>query len=215
MEQANTQRGSEAIWLEAAYEILTDSGVEAVKVMPLAKKLGLSRTSFYWHFKDRDALLEAMIQKWEEKNTGNLIARVEAYADTIVEAMFNLFDCWIDDTMFDADLDLAIRNWARNDPALHERLDDADKRRQNALYAMFIRFGYAETEARARAHTVMYTQIGYISMKIEEDRWTRIAAMPEYVKIYTGKQPTSADIERFMSRHRTSHRRPRLTNLGS
>ena len=64
-----------------------------------------------------------MIQRWEAKNTGNLIDRCEAYAETICEAMFNLFDRWLDHDLFDAHLDLAIRNWARNDPALAQRLD--------------------------------------------------------------------------------------------
>ena len=204
MDQINTQRASEALWLEAATELLKESGVEAVKVMPLAKRLGLSRTSFYWHFKDRDALLEAMIQKWEEKNTGNLIARVEAYADSIVEAILNLFDCWLDNSLFDSDLDLAIRNWARNDPALQKRLDLADKRRQDALTAMFERFGFAPAQSRVRALTVMYTQIGYISMKIREDQATRIANIPDYVQVFTDQRPTAADIERFESRHKKS-----------
>ncbi len=195
------QRGSEEAWLDAAYDLLTDSGVEAVKVMPLARRLGLSRTSFYWHFKDREALLEAMIQRWEDKNTGNLVARTEAYAETICEAMFNLFDCWLDDDLFDARLDLAIRNWARNDPALQERLDAADDRRKAAIMAMFTRFGYGRDEAEVRSMTVIYTQIGYISMQVSEDRATRIARMPAYVEVFTGRKPSERDVRRFMARH--------------
>lgn len=192
---------TEAAWLAAAYDILTDSGVEAVKIMPLAQKLGVARTGFYWHFKDREALLESMVHRWEEKNTGNLVARTEAFAESIVEAMFNLFDCWLDDTLFDARLDLAIRNWARNDAALQARLDQADLARQNAVAAMFLRFGYSAQQANVRAMTVMYTQVGYISMRIEEDPGTRLANMPDYVEVFTGIAPTTADIDRFMARH--------------
>jgi AcrR family transcriptional regulator len=54
-------RGSAQGWLEAAYENLVDGGIEAVRVMPLAKKKRLSRTSFYWFYNDREALLEGMI----------------------------------------------------------------------------------------------------------------------------------------------------------
>ena len=54
-------RGSQEGWLEAAYEALVESGVEAVKIQPLAKKLKLSRTSFYWFFEDREQLLAALI----------------------------------------------------------------------------------------------------------------------------------------------------------
>ncbi len=193
-------RDSEDAWLKAAYEALTENGVEAVKIMPLAKRLGMTRTGFYWHFKDRDALLEAMIRHWEDKNTGNLVARCEAYADSICEAIFNLFDCWIDDTLFDSPLDLAIRNWARNDPALQQRLDKADERRKAAMSEMFLRFGYDQNDAEVRALTMLYTQIGYISMQISEPLDQRIERMPDYIEVFSGKQPSETDIERFMSR---------------
>lgn len=201
MDQTAKPDTGEAAWLGAAHELLTDSGVEAVKVMALAQRLGLTRTSFYWHFKDRDALLDAIVRGWEQKNTGNLVARTEAYAESIVEAVFNLFDCWLDDELFDARLDLAIRNWARNDPDLKRRLDAADKVREEAVVGMFQRFGYGERQARTRALTMMYTQVGYIAMAIEEARETRIANMPDYVDVFTGVRPSEADIERFRSRH--------------
>ncbi|MGB0506509.1 MAG: TetR/AcrR family transcriptional regulator [Pikeienuella sp.] len=193
---------TEAAWLRAAYDVLTQSGVEAVKVMPLAKRLGLTRTGFYWHFKDRDALLEAMIQRWEEKNTGNLVAQCQAYAGNITEGLLNLFDCWLDDRLFDSRLDLAIRNWARNDSALQARLDKADARRLQAIEALFLRFGYTAAEAEVRAMTVIYTQIGYISMLVEEPDQNRLARIPHYVELFTGQQPAAADIERFYARHR-------------
>jgi AcrR family transcriptional regulator len=194
-------RQSEADWLQAAYELLTEAGVDAVKIMPLAKRLGVSRTSFYWHFKDRDALLEAMVNRWEQKNTGNLIARTEAYAESIAEAVFNLFDCWIDDDLFDAPLDLAIRNWARNDADLGQRVDQADTRRKRAMAAMFVRFGFDQTQAEVRALPMLYTQVGYISMQIEEDREGRITRMPDYIEVYTGQRPTSREWQRFRARH--------------
>ncbi len=195
------QRGSENAWLSAAHDVLTDAGVEAVKVMALAKRLGLSRTSFYWHFRDREALLEAMIRRWEDKNTGNLLARTEAYGETISEAMFNLFDCWLDETLFDARLDLAIRNWARNDPALQVRLGRADTLRRDAVAAMFRRFGYSTNQADVRSMTVLYTQIGYISMQVVENKAERIARMPDYIEVFTGQAPTGPEFDRFKARH--------------
>ena len=196
------QRGSEEIWLDAAYEVLTEKGIEAVKIMPLAKRLGLTRTGFYWHFKDRDALLEAMIQRWEDKNTGNLIARTQAYAESISEAMFNLFDCWLDVELFDARLDLAIRNWARNDAGLQARLDKADAKRSDAVAAMFKRFDYSDIQAQVRSMSVIYTQIGYISMQITENWQQRIARMPDYIEVFTGVRPSLSEIRRFEARHR-------------
>lgn len=201
MEIAQKPKVPETAWLEAAYEILTENGVEAVKVMPLAKKLGVSRTGFYWYFKDRDALLEAMVHRWEEKNTGNLVARSAAYAESIVESVFNLFDCWLDNALFDAPLELAIRNWARNDMALQERLNAADDERCRALTDMFLRHGFDARQSHVRAMTMIYTQIGYFSMHVKEDAQTRIGRMPEYVEVFTGLRPHDSDIQRFASRH--------------
>ena len=93
--------------------MFVEYGVEAVKVMPLAKKLNISRTSFYWHFEDRDALLHALIKRWRDKNTGNLISQTKLHAETITEAILNLFDCWVNPELFDARMDFAIRNWAQ------------------------------------------------------------------------------------------------------
>jgi hypothetical protein len=59
---------------------------------------------------------------------------------TITEAVLNLFDCWHDESKFDPQLDIAIRNWARNDGVLHLRLERADKQRIEAIATMFERF---------------------------------------------------------------------------
>src|SRR5690554_740400 len=130
-------RGSEDLWLNAAYALLIEKGVDAVKVMPLARTLGLSRTSFYGHFTSREALLDALIARWQDKNTGNLIRQTRAAADTVTEAVFNLFDCWLRPDLFDARLDFAIRNWALGDPALRAVLERTDTERTAALCAMF------------------------------------------------------------------------------
>jgi len=200
-DRKSTPRGSEALWLQAAYDMLVESGVEAVKVMPLAKALGLSRTGFYWHFEDREALLEALLQMWEAKNTGNLVRQTQAYAETITEAMFNLYDCWLDDDLFDARLDRAVRGWAHNDPAVQVRIDRADSLRKAAIMEMFQRFDFSVAQAEVRAMTVLYTQVGYISMQVEEPLEERISRMPEYAAVYTGQAPTEAEIRRFRARH--------------
>ena len=71
-------RGSPETWLGAAQDALLEGGVDAVRILPLAKRLGLSRTSFYWFFRDREQLLDALIARWREKNTGNLVGRTQA-----------------------------------------------------------------------------------------------------------------------------------------
>ncbi len=189
------------VWIDAAYTALTTSGVESVKVMELAKSLSVTRTAFYWHFKSREALLEELIQMWEDKNTGNLVRQTEAYAENISEAVFNIFDLWISDELFDSKLDLAIRYWARIDEALQRRLDDADERRIAAIKAMFERHGFTPVQGETRAMTIYYTQVGYIAMEVSESVDFRIARMPEYVGIFTGRPVDPSAVERFNARH--------------
>lgn len=105
-------RGSQEGWLEAAYHSLLDSGVDSVKILPLAKKLNLSRTSFYWFFKDREELLAGLVARWRDKNTGNIVKQSEAYAESLAEAMLNVFDCWLNNDLFDARFEFAVRSWA-------------------------------------------------------------------------------------------------------
>lgn len=201
VEKPTGWRGSEELWLDAAYAVLIESGVDQVKLLPLARKLGLSRTSFYGHFDSREALLVALVARWQAKNTANLIARTEAYAESIAEALFNLFDCWLLPDLFDARFDLAIRNWALGDPGLRAVLEVTDKARIEAIAAMFARHGYSADQARVRAYTVYYTQIGYISMMVSEPVDLRIQRMPLYVETFASVAPTAAELERFSARH--------------
>jgi AcrR family transcriptional regulator len=201
-------RGSPEAWLEAAYGSLLESGVEAVRILPLAKKLGLSRTSFYWFFKDREELLSALISRWREKNTGNLIRQSEAYAETIAEAMLNVSDCWFDKELFDSQFEFAVRSWALQSDEILAEVQKADQLRLGALCRMFVRFGQKENSADVRARTTYLIQIGYISMQTREDIAIRMKRIPEYVEIFTGQAPQQRELERFFARHNyTPHRR--------
>lgn len=195
-------RGTPEGWLDAAYAMLVDSGVEAVKVMPLAERLGLSRTSFYWHFADREALLAGLVARWQAQNTGSLIARCEAEADTIAEAMLNLIDCWVDPQLFDSRLEFAMRTWALTDPAVDAAFVEADGKRLAAITALFQRFGYPATEADTRARTLYLTQVGYIALRSEESFAVRMGRIPAYVLTFSGVAPSEAEVAAFRARHR-------------
>lgn len=194
-------RGSAELWLDAAYQVLIDSGVEAVKVGPLAASLGLSRTSFYWHFADREALLDGLIARWQAKNTGNLIARTEANAQTIAEAVLNVNDCWISPDLFDSKLEFAIRNWALNAPNLAQALAQTDADRIDALRNLFARFGYSAAQSDIRARTIYLTQVGYITLRTDETLALRLQRVPTYVEAFTGTHPTESEVECFKARH--------------
>lgn len=194
-------RGTEEGWIEAAYRLLIEGGVEAVKILPLAKRLRLSRTSFYWHFADREALLAALVRRWQEKNTGNLIRQTELPAATISKAMLNLIDSWITPDLFDSRLDRAMRDWARTDPVLRAAFVAADAARLAAIRAMYCRYGFDPDEADVRASAVYLTQVGYIDLETTEAPDARLRRVPTYVEIFTGQKPSEAELADFLDRH--------------
>lgn len=194
-------KGSQDVWLDAAFELLLESGVDSVRILPLAKRLKLSRTSFYWFFKDREALLEALIARWRVKNTQGLVHQTEAYAENIVEAMLNVFDCWLNPRLFDSQLEFAMRSWALQSAAVVREIDAADATRIDALTRMFERYGYDPLAANVRGRTIYLTQIGYISMNTQEPLEVCMQRIPSYVEIFTGQPPGARDLHRFHARH--------------
>ncbi|WP_319638907.1 TetR/AcrR family transcriptional regulator [Rhodobacter sp. Har01] len=203
MEQAAERgwRGSAELWLEGAHVLLVEGGVEAVKIGALADRLGLSRTSFYWHFADREALLAALVQRWRATNTAALVARIEAPAATVTEAILGLFDAWVDPGLFDSRAEFAMRTWALTDPSVARALAEEDAHRIAALTALFLRHGVPPVQADTRARTVYLTQVGYIALRSDEDFETRMARIPEYVLVFTGLAPSAAEVAAFRARH--------------
>lgn len=193
-------KGSAELWLEAAYETLIKSGVDAVRITALAEHLGISRASFYWFFEDRDTLLEGLLERWRQKNTGSLVRRSKDYAETIVEAMLNVTDCWFQKDMFDSRLEFAVRSWGIQSPKLRKELQAADSARIEAITHMLMRFGMPQETADVRARAVYLIQIGYISAHVTEDMATRMKRIPEYVAMYTGVKPEQRDLDRFYAR---------------
>lgn len=194
-------RGSPGLWLEAAYDALIENGVEAVRILPLAKRLNLSRTSFYWFFNDRRELLDALIARWRDKNTGALLRQTNAYAETIEEAVLNVFDCWLDCDLFDPAFEFAIRSWALQSEKVENEVQKADVLRLRGLSQMFERFGFDEDIADVRARTIYLVQIGYISTRTKEKTDVRLARVPHYVEVFTGRAPQRKELDRFLSRH--------------
>lgn len=194
-------RGSREVWLEAAHQLLVNSGIESVSIQSLSKGLKIARTSFYWHFEDRQTLLTALADRWASRTSDGMVAACKAFAETEAEAMLNVIGCFLQDKAFDSALEFAIRSWAQSDPQIMERVHREDLLRLEALVDMFNRWNHFGVDAETRARTVYLTQIGYISMRIHEPLSQRMKRIPSYVQIYTGVAPAPREIARFHAQH--------------
>lgn len=181
-------------WLNLAKSALIENGVEGVKVQVLGASLGVSRSSFYWYFKSRQDLLNALLEDWQGTNTAALVNMAEAPAATITEAVGNVFRCVINPALFDTRLDFAIRDWSRRSSSVRESLRQSDDKRLAALQAMFERFDYPEREAIARARILYYMQIGYDDAQLNEPMDVRSQLVASYLVGFTGKEPSKKEV---------------------
>lgn len=184
-------------WLAVALDILIREGIEQVKILRLAQELGVARSSFYWFFDSRGALLELLLQSWAAKNTGAIVSRAQAPAETITGAVLKVFECWTDDRIFDAKLDFAIREWARRAPDIRVAIEAADSKRITALSKMFTRYGFLPQQAFIRARILYFTQIGYFSLVGNETMEERQKYVGDYILGFTGHHATASELDRF------------------
>ncbi|MEL6450309.1 MAG: TetR/AcrR family transcriptional regulator [Pseudomonadota bacterium] len=184
-------------WLNAAMSVLKAGGVEAVKVADLAGQLQVSRSSFYWYFKNRTDLLDALLQHWQDTNTAAMVAQANAPAATITQACCNIFRCNINTALFDNRLDFAVRDWARRSDRVNAVLRAGDTARLQALTAMFARFDYPPLEATARARVIYYMQLGYDDANLGETLDERLAMVPGYLVAFTGRAGSADEIAAF------------------
>lgn len=184
-------------WLNVGLDVLVSDGVEKVKVLTLADRLGVSRSSFYWYFKDRKSILDALLDHWQLTNTAALVDHAELPAKTITEACSNVFRCFVAPATFDIALDFTIRDWARRSTEVRQSLEISDARRLSALQAMFERFDYEPVDALVRARTLYYMQIGYNDADLREPMKERMLLHPHYVFAFTGKKPSDDEIADF------------------
>ncbi|MCV6584494.1 MAG: TetR/AcrR family transcriptional regulator [Marinibacterium sp.] len=194
---AGNVKVTRADWLKVAMDALVSDGVEQVKVMILAERMGVSRSSFYWYFKSRQQLLDALLDQWDAQNTAGMIRMAQAPARTITEAVCNVHRCVVNPDLFDTSLDFAVRDWARRSGEVRRKLDQSDARRLAALRAMFERHGYGEREAETRARVLYYMQIGYDFAQLHEPVEVRLSYVPSYLHVFTGVHPQPEEIADF------------------
>ncbi|MEX3007722.1 TetR/AcrR family transcriptional regulator [Hoeflea sp. TYP-13] len=193
----NAKRTTREEWIDLAKDILVGEGVENLKVMYLAQKLNVSRSSFYWFFKSRRDLLNQLLHHWEHKNTASIVERAKRPSHTITEAVMNVFECWIDEALYDPGLDFAVREWARRSADVRQLVDQADSTRVLAIADMYRRHQYDETDAFIRARVLYFMQVGYYALELREPMDLRLSYLEAYVRSFTGKDPSAKELNRF------------------
>jgi AcrR family transcriptional regulator len=149
-------------WVAAAVELLVDGGIDLVRVDVLARRLGVTRGSFYWHFKDRGELLGQVLHAWRRGATEQVSERFsQRHADPqqLVREIISL-PFRGRSALRAARVELAIRDWARRDPTARQAVDEADASRISYIAQCFSALGFGIAEARHRASVLYAYEVG-------------------------------------------------------
>ena len=152
-------------WVLAAERTLAQQGVDAVRVETLARALGVSKGSFYWHFKDRDALLSAVQEDWEARATSEIIAQVEASAGQPAQRLRILIERVFGATRDHQLLETALRAWGTLDHKMGVRVQRVDRRRRHYVAKLLSDAGVDHSEAAHRSRILYATLVGEFLMR--------------------------------------------------
>jgi AcrR family transcriptional regulator len=173
-------RTPRSAWIEEGLRALAAGGPDAVRIDSLAKALGVTRGGFYWHFKDRGALLDALLDTWERRSTDEVLERVEREGgdprDKVRRAGMLTFSHDL------LPIDLAIRDWARRDRAVAQRLRRVDNRRIAYLRALIGTFVADPEDVEARSMLAFALAIGDHFIAAEHDGRGREAVLEAAVQ---------------------------------
>ncbi len=159
-------------WVEEGLKALARGGPEAVRIEPLAQRLGVTKGGFYWHFKDRGALLDEMLETWERTVIDEVIDRIEAEGGDARRRLRTLFGLAGSKRGL-MPIELAIRDWARRDRAVAARMRRVDNRRMDYLRSLFREFVDDEDEVEVRCLLSMTLFIGNHFIAGDHDGRTR------------------------------------------
>lgn len=151
-------------WAQAALDLIAEQGVAAVAVEPLARRLGVTKGSFYWHFPSRDALLVAALERWEKVEQETVFGKLEAIADTSqrLRALFAVVAHEYKSHVIYSELLKALDH-----PAVQPVIGRVSQRRLDYLTASFRQAGLSRTDAQHRARLTYAAYVGFLQLNLQ------------------------------------------------
>lgn len=148
-------------WIQAAQRRLVKGGIDSVRVDTLAKEMHITRGSFYYHFKNRDDLLEGLLDNWRARATDEVIDRLRSAHQLPREQLVQLLELPLHGNAAReaAATEIAIRGWARRDKQARQAIDEVDRHRMRYIEGLLLQLGCNETEARDRAYLLYSYQL--------------------------------------------------------
>jgi AcrR family transcriptional regulator len=153
-------------WIRAAQARLASQGVESVRVEVLARDLGVSKGSFYWHFRDRGELLDQLLVRWEDGEL-DWLNRDDGAGAPARWARF------IERTASPERMrtEIALRAWARGDERVAMRVADIEKRKARLVADVLREIGFAQTAAEVSSEVVLLICLGWLDRATRDNQF--------------------------------------------
>ena len=166
-------------WLDQGLKTLAKEGFTALKAEPLAKAMGVSRGSFYWHFADIAAYHAAILARWHEVAAEQIIANVEAASKDENPLALLLRRVFSERLM----LERAVRTWASVDPAARAAVQAIDRRRLSYVESLLTQAGLSAEGARTRAQILYWAFLGFALSDQQLPKARQQAVLDELLRI--------------------------------
>ena len=183
-------------WVREGLRVLAEEGIEAVRVEPLSKRLGVTKGSFYHHFGDRDDLLTALLDAWHARATSLVIELVNQHSKRPEERIRRLLEMTIDAEVREAFglVDLGIRDWARRDRRARSMLESVDAERQAYIAERFRVLGCGPSDARFRAFLVYAYILGEAQILTSSSQSARVERVDRCVGLMVQDLPEAGSV---------------------
>ena len=164
MEKTPRHQLDRAAWIQAALDTLADGGVTGIRVEVLAKRLHVTKGSFYWHFKDRQDLLAGVLDTWKDGRIRDIIKQTRPEPGKEEAQIFHVIDVYSASRNKKGILiELAMREWARRDAQAAATVEEVDAWRLRCARELFLAIGLPLHEASTRS-MLLYAYVFGVSM---------------------------------------------------
>jgi AcrR family transcriptional regulator len=188
-------------WIFEALRTLSEEGVEAVRVEPLAKRLGVTKGSFYHHFADRDALLIAILDLWHQRATSWVIETVNRYSRRPEERLRHLLEMVIMPAarVQFRFVDVGIREWARKDRRAQSMVESVDSERLAFIAGRLVALGSEPAEAETRSFHIYSYILGEAHIARSDAEDVRVSRVESCLARFVLDLPGVGEVEELPS----------------
>lgn len=139
-------------WVDVAIDLLAREGIAGLRVEVLAKRCGVTKGSFYWHFKDRQALLDAVLERWREGRIRDIEKTTSVQPGQEREQLHYAIEVYgASRNRKGMSIELAVRDWARHDARAASVVESVDLYRLECTRRLFVASGMSDAEAKSRS----------------------------------------------------------------